>query len=373
MTPWRHDVPYNELPAPPSVETLETRATLKAAIGANAALAQLDQAAVAMPNPTVLINTIPLLEAQASSEIENVVTTTDALFRHMDDSTGADAATRETLRYRSALRIGFERTQQRGLTTATAIAVCGEIHGRQMDLRALPGTRIGNPTTGEILYSPPEGRDVIAEKLSEWEGFIHRPDGMDALIRMAAAHYQFEAIHPFSDGNGRTGRILNVLQLVEAGLLRLPLLYLSRYIIETKGDYYRLLRAVTAEAAWEEWILYVLQGVEQTSRQTLTKIQGIRDLQEDFTRRAREVSRGAVQSDFQAVLFEQPYCRIATVMDRCHVSRPTATSRLSSLSDAGLLHDVKVGRDRLFLNEEFLSLLIRDEPLPSMGSDLMRI
>lgn len=245
---------------------LETRATLKAAIGANAALAQLDQAAVAMPNPTVLINTIPLLEAQASSEIENVVTTTDALFRHMDDSTGADAATRETLRYRSALRIGFERTQQRGLTTATAIAVCGEIHGRQMDLRALPATRIGNPTTGEILY--------------------------------------------------RTGRILNVLQLVEAGLLRIPLLYLSRYIIETKGDYYRLLRVVTAEAAWEEWILYVLQGVEQTSRQTLTKIQGIRDLQEDFTRRAREVSRGAVQSDFQAVLFEQPYCRIATVMDR---------------------------------------------------------
>lgn len=365
MTSWRHDVPYNDLPAPPSADALETRATLKAAIGANTALAQLDQAAVAMPNPTVLINTIPLLEAQASSEIENIVTTTDALFRHLDDSTGADAATRETLRYRSALRVGHERTQQRGLTAATAIAVCSEIHGRDMEIRALPGTRIGNPATGEILYSPPEGRDVIAAKLSEWEEFIHRSDDMDPLIRMAAAHYQFEAIHPFSDGNGRTGRILNVLQLVETGLLRLPLLYLSRYIIETKSDYYRLLRSVTAEGTWEEWILYILRGVEQTSRQTVAKIQAIRDLQEDFTRRARDVSRGAVQADFQAILFEQPYCRIATVIDRCKVSRPTATSWLNSLAEAGLLHDVKIGRDRLFVNEEFLNLLVRDEPTTS--------
>ena len=186
MTTWRPDVPHNDLPVPPGVEELETRAVLKAAIGANAALAQLDQAAASIPNPTVLINTIPLLEAQASSEIENIVTTTDALFRHLDDDAGADPATRETLRYRTALRVGFERTVERGLTKATATAVCTTIKGLEMDLRALPGTRIGNPVTGEITYSPPEGRELIAEKISEWEHFIHADDGMDPLIRMAA-------------------------------------------------------------------------------------------------------------------------------------------------------------------------------------------
>ena len=361
MVPWRADVPHNELTAPPGVDQLESRAVLKAAIGANTALAQLDQAAMSIPNPTVLINTIPLLEAQASSEIENVVTTTDALFRHLDDEGGADPATRETLRCRTALRAGFERTLERGLTTATATAVCSTIKGREMDIRALPGTRIGNPVTGAITYSPPEGRELVAQKLSEWERFIHATDGMDVLVRMAAAHYQFEAIHPFTDGNGRTGRILNVLMLVEAGLLRQPLLYLSRYLIETKNDYYRLLLAVTADGAWEEWILYILAGIEQTSRETVRKITAIRELQDDFNRKARAASRGGADSEFQSVLFEQPYCRIQTVMRRCAVSRPTATGWLSALARAGLLQDVKLGRDRLFVNRDFLELLIRGE------------
>jgi Fic family protein len=361
MTDWRPDSPYNELPPPPCADELETRLVLKQAIAANKALAQLDQAVVSIPNPAVLINTIPLLEAQASSEIENIVTTTDELFRHLDDDAGADPATRETLRYRTALRAGFDLTLERGLTTSTARAVCSTIKGREMDIRTLPGTRIGNPATNEITYSPPEGREVIAQKLNEWEQFIHSEDGMDPLVRMAAAHYQFEAIHPFSDGNGRTGRILNVLMLVEAGLLRLPVLYLSRYIIITKNDYYRLLLAVTEKSAWEEWVLYVLRGIELTSRATLKKIIAIRDLQDDFTRRARAASRGAADSEFQAVLFEQPYCRINTVMERCGVSRPTATSWLNALASAGLLQDLKVGRDRLFINREFLQLLVRRE------------
>lgn len=315
-----------------------------------------------MPNGAVLINSIPILEAQASSEIENVVTTADELFRHLDDEAGADPATRETLRYRTALRVGFESTVDRGLTVGLAGAICSTIKGRTMGVRANPGTRIANPNTGEIIYSPPEGRDVITDKISQWEHFIHADDGLDPLIRMAAAHYQFEAIHPFDDGNGRTGRILNVLMLVEAGLLTLPVLYLSRYIIDTKNDYYRLLLAVTAESAWEPWILYVLAGVEQTSRQTLAKIAAIRELQEDFTRRARAVSRGGADAEFQSVLFEQPYCRIATVMDRCGVSRPTATSWLNALADNGMLQPMKVGRDRLFINREFLQLLVRSEP-----------
>ena len=340
---------------------METRRVLKAAIGANTALGQLDQAVVSIPNPTVLINTLPVLEAQASSEIENVVTTTDELFRHLDDDAGADLATRETLRYRTALRVGFQMTVERGLTTTTACAICSTIKGREMKIRAVPGTRIGNPTTGEVTYSPPEGQDVIAEKLTEWERFIHAEDGLDSLIRMAAAHYQFEAIHPFADGNGRTGRILNVLMLVDAGLLRLPVLYLSRYIIDTKNDYYRLLLAVTAESAWEQWVLYVLAGIEQTSRFTLRKITAIRALQDDFSKRARVVSKGGGDSEFQSVLFEQPYCRINTVVERCNVSRPTASSWLSALADNGMLQDVKIGRDRLFINREFLQLLVRRE------------
>lgn len=324
---------------------------------------------MSIPNPTVLINSLPVLEAQASSEIENIVTTTDEIFRHLDDGAGADPATRETLRYRTALRVGFEMINERGLTIATASAVCSTIKGREMKVRAVPGTRIGNPVTGELTYSPPEGRDVVTEKLTGWERFVHADNDLDPLVRMAAAHYQFEAIHPFSDGNGRTGRILNVLMLVEAGLLRLPVLYLSRYIIDTKADYYRLLLGVTAASAWEEWVLYVLTGIEQTSRSTLKKVAAIRALQDDFGRRARAVSKGGADSEFQSVLFEQPYCRIATVMDRCNVSRPTATGWLNALADSGMLQNVKTGRDRLFINREFLQLLVsretagRDTPL----------
>lgn len=358
---WDPEAPYNGLPPPPSVTELETRAVLKATIRANTALAKLDQAVVSIPNPAVLINTIPLLEAQASSEIENIVTTTDELFRHLDDYSGADPATRETLRYRTALRVGFERTLERGLTTATAMDICSTIKGREMQIRSMPGTRIGNPVTQVVTYSPPEGRTLIEGKLSEWERFVHAEDGMDALVRMAVAHYQFEAIHPFADGNGRTGRILNVLMLVQAGLLRMPVLYLSRYIIDTKNDYYRLLLAVTTEQAWEEWVLYILSGIEQTSNATLRKIGAIRELQDQFNVRARATSKGGADSEFQSVLFEQPYCRIQTVVDRCGVSRPTATAWLTALVEAGLLQDQKIGRDRLFINRDFLELLVRSE------------
>jgi len=356
---WRSDVPYNELSTPPDAERLETRAVLKEAVEARAALARLDEAAGSIPNPAVLINAIPLLEAQASSEIENIVTTTDALFRHAEDDAHADPATKEALRYRTALRAGFERVRSRGLTTSVAMLVCSTIKGHDMDLRTIPGTRVGNPATGEVTYSPPEGREVIAGKLADWERFIHADDGMDPVVRMAAAHYQFEAIHPFTDGNGRTGRILNSLMLADAGLLGQPLLYLSRYFIETKSDYYRLLLKVTAEQAWEDWIRYVLKGVTQSSIETTTKIRDITTLQDRFAHTARATSRGSADSELQSVLFEQPYCRISTVMARCEVSRPTAVKRLDALVSAGVLTDVKVGRDRLFINHDLLELLAR--------------
>lgn len=355
---WHPSEPYSGLPLLPPGTDVETRAVLKATVLARAAIAALDQAVQRIPNPAVLINTIPILEAQASSEIENIVTTADELFRFaIDESAASDPATKETLRYRSALFQGYEAVQSRPLTVNTAIAICSMIKRRDMNVRRLLGTYIGNPSTGAAIYTPPAGEGVIRDKLSNWEAFIHSDNDLDPLVTMAIAHYQFEAIHPFEDGNGRTGRILNVLMLVEMGLLSAPILYLSRYIIENKNDYYRLLLDVTSRSAWEEWILYILEGLRQTALSTINKIDAIGDLQKETMGRIREVMTGGVNADLLLVLFEQPYCRIATVIAQCHVSRPTATSWLNTLVDAGILRDIKVGRERLFINSSYLALL----------------
>ncbi len=230
-----------------------------------------------------------------------------------------------------------------------------------MAVRAVPGTRIANPTTREIVYAPPEGADLIREKLAAWEKFVHADDDLDPLVRMAVAHYQFEAIHPFHDGNGRTGRVINILMLIEAGLLHDPILYLSRAIIARKNDYYRLLRAVTADGAWIDWVLYMLDVVRDSATSTTRKIGAIRTCQEDIAERARAATPGGRDAQFLAVLFEQPYCRINTVADRCDISRQTASSWLHALVGVGLLRDVKVGRELLFVNDEFLDVLTRPE------------
>ncbi|MDA8208531.1 MAG: Fic family protein, partial [Actinomycetota bacterium] len=272
-----------------------------------------------------------------------------------------DPATKEALRYRSALFTGVESIKRRPLTAATAALICSELHGREMDIRAVPGTRIANPATQRIVYAPPEGADLIREKLSDWERFVHADDDLDPLVRMALAHYQFEAIHPFHDGNGRTGRVINILMLIEAGLLNDPILYLSRAIIARKNDYYRLLRAVTGEGAWIEWILYMLDVVRESAASTTRKIEAIRKCQEDIAERARASTPGRRDAQFLAVLFEQPYCRINAVAEGCDVSRQTASIWLHALVEAGLLSDVKVGREVLFVNDEFLGVLTRPE------------
>ncbi|RKR75785.1 Fic family protein [Frondihabitans australicus] len=366
---WNPGVPFNDLPDLPPRFDVETRDVLKATIEARAALAALDRAAAGMPNPTVLINAIPLLEAQASSEIENIVTTTDELFRFAaDEARASDPATREALRYRTALRDGFVTVAERPLTASTAVRVCSTIKSRDMHVRKNPGTFIGNPTTQEAVYTPPAGEALLLEKLANWESFIHSDDDLDPLVRMAIAHYQFEAIHPFDDGNGRTGRILNILMLVEAGLLAQPILYLSRYIIRHKATYYALLGRVTSGGAWIEWVLFMLEATRQTAISTLRKIDSIRDLQVELHETIRATIRGGVNADLLALLFEQPYCRIGTVVERCGVSRPTATGWLNALVEAGVLTDVRRGRDRLFVNGRFLELLVRDEPDASTGA-----
>jgi Fic family protein len=360
--PWDPQRPYNQLPSlPPQGVDLESRAVLKATISARAAVAALDQAALLLPNPWVLLNATSLLEAQASSEIENIVTTADALFKFAGDEGAGDQATKEALRYRAALLNGVESIRTRPLTFGTCELVCSRIKNREMTVRKVPGTRIANPTTGAIIYSPPEGATLIRDKLADWERFVHGEDGLDPLVRMAVAHYQFEAIHPFHDGNGRTGRIVNILMLIEAGLINQPILYLSRFIIRHKNDYYRLLRGVTEHSTWESWVLYMLEAVEQTAATTVTKIAAIRATQNEIHEAARTASAGGRNADFLAVLFEQPYCRIKNVVSRCGVSRPTAASWLNQLADADILRSQKVGRDRLFVNHRFLDVLIRDE------------
>lgn len=361
MMSWRPDVPFNDLPTlPPHGVDLEPRAVLKATIEARSALATLAQAGELLPNPNILIHAVPLLEAQASSEIENIVTTADELFKYVDSDSG-DHATKEALRYRSAIFAGVESLRTRPLTATTASRICSVLHGREMSVRSVPGTRIANPVTREVIYAPPEGADLIRDKLSAWERFIHAQDDLDPLVRMAVAHYQFEAIHPFHDGNGRTGRVINILMLIEAGLLRDPILYLSRAIIAQKNDYYRLLRAVSADGAWVEWILYMLDAVRESATSTVRKIAAIRDCQEDIAARARAATPGGRDAQFLALLFEQPYCRIGAVAERCDVSRQTASTWLHALVEAGLLVEVKIGRERVFLNQELLNVLTRPE------------
>lgn len=358
---WDPETPYNELPDLPPVDLdLEPRAVLKATIEARSALATLAQAGRALPNPAVLINAVPLLEAQASSEIENIVTTADELFKHVDTG-GGDHATKEALRYRTALFAGIGAIDGRPINTTIASLICSRLQGRDMDVRPVPGTRIANPSTGRVIYAPPEGESLIRDKLAAWERFIHAEDDLDPLVRMAVAHYQFEAIHPFHDGNGRTGRVINILMLMEAGLLSQPILYLSRSIIARKNDYYRLLRNVTAEGGWHEWILYMLQVVQDSATSTVRKIDAIRACQEEIDDRARAATIGGRDAQLLALLFEQPYCRIANVVDRCQVTRQTASSWLHALVEAGLLQDIKVGRERLFVNHEFLRVLVRTE------------
>jgi Fic family protein len=355
---------YNDLPPLPPRDDLETRAVLKACIEARAALAELKQAGQLLPNQGVLINTIPLLEAWASSEIENIVTTTDQLFRYAqpDREALADPATKEALRYRTALRRGVEFLKKKPLATATAVEVCRTLLGVNLDVRRVPGTALENEATGQVVYTPPEGEAVLRTLLANWERFLHDAEDVDPLIRMAVAHYQFEAIHPFTDGNGRTGRILNLLFLVEQELLELPVLYLSRAIIRKKADYYRLLMAVTTRGAWEDWTLYILRAVGETARWTTERIRAIRQLMQETAEYVRAEAYGAYSRELVELIFVQPYCRIKNVVEAGIAQRQTAAVYLKNLATAGVLEEVKVGREKLFINPRLMRLLTAEKP-----------
>lgn len=364
--------PYNDLPLLPPKADIETRAVLKACIEARAALAELKQAGKLIPNQAVLINSIPLLEARSSSEIENIVTTADRLFLYSGAESGADAPTKEALRYRTALRLGFEQITgpfARPLSTSTAVLVCRAIKHVELDVRKTPGTTLINGATGAVVYTPPQGEVRLRKLLANWERFIHEAEAIDPIVRMAVQHYQFEAIHPFVDGNGRTGRILNLLFLVEKDLLELPILYLSRAILKRRADYYRLLNAVTSHESWEEWIQFMLQAVVETARWTTEKINAIHRLLDATSTYLREVAPAIYSRELAELIFVQPYCRISNVVEAGLARRETASIYLKRLSDVGVLGEQKSGREKLYINLRLLELLTGNghafAPLPA--------
>jgi len=350
--------PYNDLPLLPPQKALETLPVLRKCVGASRALAGLKEAACLIPNQDVLINSIPLREARDSSAIENIVTTNDTLFKYANtDPEKADDATKETLRYRTALMQGFKDVQQRPLSTRTAVLVCRTIKNTDLDIRQVPGTALAHHSSGKIVYTPPEGQALLRDKLANLEQFLHGDDEIDPIIRMAAAHYQFEAIHPFTDGNGRTGRILNTLFLIDKKLLDLPILYLSRYINDNRAEYYDRLLAVTTSGAWEPWLLYMLTAVEETSIWTTAKIRAIGDLMSATIDYVSTTLPKIYSRELIEVIFAQPYSRIANVVDANLAVRQTASKYLKELVAKGVLEERQEGRENIYLNIRFIDLL----------------
>jgi len=356
-------LPYNDLPPlPPPLAHIETRAILKQCISARVALAELKQAAELIPNSAVLVNALPLLEARASSEIENIVTTTDKLFEFADVAEDkADPATKEALRYRSALYEGTKMVQRGMLTTDMAIQIVSIVKGLELDLRAESGTTLRNRASGEVIYTPPVGQKRLQAMLDNWAEFMREMTDIDPLVRMAVQHYQFEAIHPFADGNGRTGRILNILFLVEQGLLDSPILYLSRFIISNKAAYYLLLKDVTHEQNWEPWIRFVLEGIEETCTWTTEKIKAIRELMVHTAEYVHRSLPKLYSWELVELLFRQPYCRIGNLVDAGIAKRQTASVYLKQLCDLGVLKEVKSGRENIFVHPKYIELLTGEE------------
>lgn len=359
--------PYNDLPRLPPDRELETKAVLKKCVAARAALAELKLAGHLIPDQSVLINSIPLLEAKDSSEIENIVTTNDALFREasLGDNSAVPPTTREAAKeaaqYRAALHQGFQSLATRPVSTRLAVEICQAVTSKAYDIRQTPSTTLKNAATGEVVYTPPAGEAVLRELLANWERFINEPGELDPVVRMAVQHYQFEAIHPFGDGNGRTGRILNVLCLIQDGLLDLPTLYLSRHILRTRSDYYRLLSRVTSHSEWEPWLLYMLTATELTSAWTNQKIRAIRKLMDATVAYVRAGAPKVYSRELVELIFTQPYCRIGNLVDRGIAERHRASALLKELVKLGVLEEERQWREKIYLHRKYLDVLFSDE------------
>ena len=342
-----------------ALERFETPEILKKMAAASRRLAELKGAAGTIPRQSILVNTLSMQEAKDSSEIENIVTTHDEIFQDdLSPGSSLNAAAKEVLRYREALWSGFKvvRENQR-LTMNTILDIQLALVKNNAGFRKLPGTALRDGS-GAVVYMPPQDHAIIERAMGDLERFINEDDLYDAdpLIKMALIHHQFEAIHPFYDGNGRTGRIINVLYLVKQGLLGSPVLYLSRYIVRTKADYYRLLQSVRTGDTWEEWVLYMLTAVEETAIQAMGTIEAIRQALLDYKHRIRANHRFYSQ-DLINNLFNHPYTKIEFVMRDLKVSRLTATKYLNALTRSGFLQLRKIGRTNYYINPVLTSIL----------------
>ena len=346
---------------PQALGEIETRAVLKKLPQAHAALAELKGVCASVPNQSILVGTLSLQEAKDSSEIENIITTHDELYR--SDSAKAQFIThaaKEVHNYATALREGFLQVKRTGLLTNNDIlTIQAHIEENRAGFRKLPGTELKNDRTGQIIYTPPQHHDDIITLMSNLEQFINRSElcDWDPLVKMAVIHHQFESIHPFYDGNGRTGRVINILYLVQQGLLDSPVLYLSRYINQYKQDYYRLLQSVRETGDWQEWLLWLLQGVEETARQTTELIQNIKNLMQQTKHRLRAEQPRIYSQDLINNLFKHPYTKIDFVAEELQVTRKTAAKYLEVLGDMGLVQKHKLAKDNYYLNIELYNLL----------------
>ncbi len=349
--------PLDELP--PLREKVETIEILRQTNKSTAALAELKGIAKTIPNQAMLINAIVLQEARDSSEIENIITSQDELYRALTvNHTNISAATKEVVNYRKAIFYGYELSKKQGfLSVNNIVSIQQQLVDNTAGIRSTPGTVLKNDTTGEIVYTPPQDKAEILELLNNFITHFNNKDDLSPLINLAILHYQFESIHPFYDGNGRTGRILNILYLILNELIELPIIYLSSYIIDHKTEYYRLLNHTNRTGHWAEWILFMLKAVERTARDTIIRITNIKELLSSTIIKAQQNAPKIYRKELVELLFEQPYSKIEFVVNKLGVERKAASRYLKELEKHGIIEAQKVGRETLYINKELIEIL----------------
>lgn len=347
------------LPILPPDAQLETIPVLKQLARSNRSLAELKGYASTIPNKHILLNAVTINEAKDSAAIENIITTHDELYQAMSQDRHKNPATKEVANYRRALWYGYEQVKQREmLTTNMIIDIHAQIENNRSGIRKLPGTVLRNEATGEMIYTPPSGEQEIRKLMANLEKYMNEDfDGTDPLIKLAVIHYQFESIHPFYDGNGRTGRIVNVLYLILKDLLDSPILYLSRYIIRNKNAYYQLLQEVRTKHNWEDWIVYILTGIEETADNTMALVKRINTEVDTMTAEIKEKLPKIYSKELIDLLFYEFYTKTQYIADGLGVSRRTAVNYLSVLEAEGFLVSEKLGKERIYQNKRLFDLV----------------
>lgn len=361
---YNRNAPYNDLPDLPPVDFTESQDILRHLAKASRYLGELNGLCASLPDPRLLINTIALQESKDSSAIENIVTTQDELYKAATEEGAATHAAKEVLSYREALYVGLEkmRAEKNLLLTNLMIEIVQIIKQNGSGIRSTPGTALKNAINGEVIYTPPCCEDVLREKLAALERFINDSEAspLDPLIKMAIIHYQFESIHPFSDANGRTGRIINGLYLVQQELLSQPVLHLSSYIVKFKTEYYQLLRGVTENGNWHDWVMYILTAIIETAQLTTRKIRNMLSLKEEMETAMKLALGSSFSYDLLQLMFTLPYLKIELLEEKKMAHRQTASAWLKKLTDANILRPQKIGRTTYYINYKLMDLLSTD-------------